>query len=216
METDRKVISVLGGAKAGAAFLARDTFSDVDDTELSAHVMDVGSGWRQDGISLSSKFFIKGNTLSSVNPAAPTTAYIPWYVIDTVTEHIRVSVDIRWDVLPTALRTIELMVRYGDPSNRWAAQFQHRGDTVDVKLLEVVAGAQSARASALGVAAPAVGVPFRMTITAQGPTMSIAIPELGVDLSYGQALNIPGTLIGLRDNSGSERPFFDNFEATEP
>lgn len=67
METDKKIIAVLGDGLRGGDVLAFDAFTDIDGTRLDDHAMDVGSGWTQvDPAVLPYYFEVRGNQAGTV------------------------------------------------------------------------------------------------------------------------------------------------------
>lgn len=196
----RRVPLLLGGAApAGPTVLLRDTFTAPDGTHLTAHTMDVGSGWSLDN---GTDPTITGNQvpgqaywLASAD-AGSSDGTVSATITPTTSDSYH---GVRCRVGGAANKTYYMAAVDGNPSdNLWV-------------LLEIT-NETTYTARAGGPAVVAAGVAHAITLTAAGSTLTATL-DGGSTLTYGSANTNPSsTRWGLRLDGCT----VDNFKVTKP
>lgn len=208
METDKKVIAVLG-KRVEKALLARDTFADVDGTALTAHEMDVGAGWERigDPATYGSYFDIQGNRAHKV-PAASGSQWAR-----AVTETGESDVIITYDaIIAGGTASNHVITRLTDANNFIFCVF---GD-VNITISEYNAGIATTRAATSHALPMTNGLVYQLEAIISKESIKFQVVGEGVATNWDTAaFNKAATKHGIFSSAGATvEPLFDNFQVT--
>jgi hypothetical protein len=192
------------GGQLGATVLLKDTFTDVANTDLSSHSMDIGGGWATNPAT--GAFRISSNRAQSAGTQQLAHA-------NCTQSNFTAQVVANFQA--SGSNDIGLIVRYVDDNNYWGAVLDIGGGTL--QLYELNSGSFTLRASSN----PSLSGSTDYTVKAvcQGNTITATVNG-GNQAAYALASDFNnatqvGIESGLIDNNGNAETF-DNFQVTNP
>lgn len=185
--------------------LLSDTFTDANGTALTAHTMDLGTGWIAD----TGTFQIQSNkaTLNSANDGDLT-------VTQSGASDITVAVDIVPQSSALWESTPQVVVRYADTNNHWVVHPTSAGTAIQL-YEKTGGGAYTLRATAF--AGFIAGTTYALKVVCQGPSISAYINNV-LAWTYASATSSQtATKVGLRNGQNGvviTKCTWDNFAVT--
>jgi hypothetical protein len=191
------------GGPLGATVLAKDTFSDVANTDLTSHSMDVGQGWAT--TPATGAFTIQTNQARGAGASQ---------LARTQTNQSNVTAQVQV-TFPFVGNDIGLILRYQDDSNYWGAVLDTGTETLEI--YELVSGSFTLRASSNPGLNP--GTPYTVKAVCSGNTITATVNG-GNQAQYASAADFNNlTYFGIEAGELDANPqgeLFDNFQVTQP
>jgi hypothetical protein len=191
------------GGALGPTVLAKDTFTDVTNTDLTSHSMDVGLGWNT--TPATGAFRIQNNQAQGAGASQNART-------NTQQSNVTAQVVITF---PSGGNDIGLILRYQDDSNYWGAVLDTNAGSLEV--YELVAGSFTLRASSN----PSINIntPYTLKAVCSGNTITATLNG-GNQSQYTSASDFNNaSYFGIEAGELDANPqneLFDNFQVTQP
>ncbi len=177
-------------------FVLRDTFTDADGTNLTAHTMNVGPGWTvADGT-----FEINANNQVQATVVSGSQAKAT-----AISDAGIANISLACNLYTGDANGVGLNLRYKDTGSFWNAALATSAN--ELRIFQIESGLPTERAAVALTLAPSTW--YTLTFTADGNALTATVGASSCN--YTSTYNNDQTSHGIRSTSTSQA--FDNFEA---